>query len=271
MKTSLSEISTVNATFAEDVTAYAAAGFDGIGIWESKLPADDGANVALLSAAGLAATHCVPAIPSILPLAIPGMEGPASPGERVAALCASVARFAAFAPACVVCLSGPRGDRSEPEARALVIAGLRSVATAARAAGVQLGFEPTHASERDVTGFVNSIGDAAAMLDEAGLDDVGVMVDTVHIGDTPTLEADIAAFGHRAAGFHISDKASAGAPDRLLPGEGVTNPQRVLELLRAASYDGYVDIEIFSTPDGFWGLPVDEAARRAFASISGLR
>ena len=46
VKLSLSEISTVNASFAEDVAAYAAAGFDGIGIWEMKLPADDAANVA---------------------------------------------------------------------------------------------------------------------------------------------------------------------------------------------------------------------------------
>ena len=39
VKLGLSEISTVNASFAEDVAAYAAAGFDAIGIWEFKLPA----------------------------------------------------------------------------------------------------------------------------------------------------------------------------------------------------------------------------------------
>ena len=40
---SLSEISTVGASFEEDVRAYAAAGFDGIGIWEMKLGDDDAA------------------------------------------------------------------------------------------------------------------------------------------------------------------------------------------------------------------------------------
>src|SRR4029078_2673476 len=34
---SLSEISTVGASFEEDVRAYAAAGFDGIGIWEEEI------------------------------------------------------------------------------------------------------------------------------------------------------------------------------------------------------------------------------------------
>jgi sugar phosphate isomerase/epimerase len=40
--------------------------------------------------------------------------------------------------------------------------------------------------------------------------------------------------------------------------------------LREAGWDGYVDVEIFSTPERFWGLPVDEAARLAFAAASRL-
>ena len=43
MTLSLSEISTVGASFQEDVRAYAAAGFAGIGIWEMKLGDDDAA------------------------------------------------------------------------------------------------------------------------------------------------------------------------------------------------------------------------------------
>ena len=92
MKLALSEISTVNASFAEDVAAYAAAGFDGIGIWEFKLPDDDDAASARCCArrASASPTACPP-IPSILPLAMPGMEGPADPAERIEALCASMA------------------------------------------------------------------------------------------------------------------------------------------------------------------------------------
>ena len=96
MKLSLSEISTVGASFAEDVAAYAAAGFDGIGIWEFKLPDDDGANVEALRKAGLGVANCVPAVPSILPLRLPGMEGPPDARERIDALCASMRRLAAY-------------------------------------------------------------------------------------------------------------------------------------------------------------------------------
>jgi len=118
VKLSLSEISTVNASFAEDVVAYAAAGLDGIGIWEFKLSQDDDENTRLLERYGLGVSNCIPAIPSILPLAIPGMEGPPDPSERIEALCASMGRLARFEPACVLCLTGPTGDRSEGAARA---------------------------------------------------------------------------------------------------------------------------------------------------------
>ena len=56
MKLSLSEISTVNASYREDLAAYAAAAFDGIGIWESKLTGD-----------GEAARRCHAAMRGLLP------------------------------------------------------------------------------------------------------------------------------------------------------------------------------------------------------------
>nr|MBA3434037.1 hypothetical protein [Actinomycetota bacterium] len=40
--------------------------------------------------------------------------------------------------------------------------------------------------------------------------------------------------------------------------------------LAEAGWDGFLDVEIFSTPDRFWGLSTDEAARRAHSAISGL-
>lgn len=183
MKLALSEISTPGASFAEDAEAYAAAGFDGIGIWEFKLPADDAASVRLLRERGLGVANCVPAIPSFLQLALPGMEGSADPGERVEALCASLA---------------------------------------------------------------------------------------VHVCDTAGLAAEVALHASRVTGLHVADKLAPGAPGRVLPGEGVSHPELLVGLLRAAGFDEYIDIEVFSTPDAFWGLPVDEAAARPAAAGRSL-
>src|SRR5919199_582559 len=82
---SISQITTLQSSFADDVALYAAAGADGIGIWELKLPEGrDAEALELLDASGLGSAAAVPLIPSILPL--PLMEGPAEPAARVEAI-----------------------------------------------------------------------------------------------------------------------------------------------------------------------------------------
>lgn len=266
MKLSLSEISTVNATFAEDVTAYAAAGFDGIGIWEMKLPDDDAANITLLRGAGLGVASCVPAVPSVLPLGIPGMEGPSDPQERVAALCASMQRLAPYEPECVLVLTGPAIDSGS---RAVVLAGLREIAGAAAEVGIRLGLEPAHPAQHESVSFVNGIAQALELLEEAGLDDVGLMADTFNLWHEPPSA--LAAVADRVTGLHVADDpGEPGRTDRLLPGEGGARSADHVAALRAAGWDGYLDVEIFATPDGFWSLPADEAARRAYAAVAAL-
>jgi sugar phosphate isomerase/epimerase len=263
VRLSLSEISTVGASFEEDVVAYAAAGFTGIGIWEFKLPEDDAANVALLSQAGLAVANCVPTVPSILPLRLPGMEGPPGSRERIDTLCSSMRRLAAYAPESVLVITGPIHS---PDSRQIVIGGLREVAAAADEAGVRLGLEPIHASQHQTVSFVNSIADAVALLDEAGLDEVGIMADTYNLWDeSPTS---LAAVAHRVTGLHVADvPAEPGRTDRVLPGEGGSRSADLVRALTDAGWSGFLDVEIFSTPDRFWSLSADDAARRAWAAI----
>jgi sugar phosphate isomerase/epimerase len=269
VKLALSEISTVTASFAEDVTAYAAAGFDGIGIWEMKLPADDGANTAVLEDAGLEVANCIPSVPSVLPLRLPGMEGPTDVHERVAALCASMHRLARYRPESVLCLTGPMGDLDAEQARRVVVEGLREIAAAARQAGIRLGLEPATPRQRETVSFVNSIAQALDVLQEAGLEDVGVMVDTYNLWhEEPRALARVA---ERVTGLHVADEpAEPGRDDRVLPGEGGAQSAEQVRALVDAGWDGFVDVEIFSTPDRFWGLPVDEAARRAHAAGRAL-
>ncbi len=268
MKLSLSTISTLNASFAEDVDSYAAAGFDAIGLWELKLPEDDVANVALLRAARLSVSNCIPTVPSFLQLAIPGMEGPADPEERIESICASIRRLAAYEPQCVLCLTGPLGGRTESEGRSVVVAGLRRAADVARDAGVRLGFEPIHPAQRETAGFVTSLADALALLEEAGTADVGIMADTFNLGHE-TDEALAGAVG-RITGLHVADELPEPVPGmRALPAAGGRSAG-IVRALRASGWDGTLDVEIFSTPDGFWALAPDEAARLAYAAASAI-
>lgn len=271
MRLSLSAISTVAASFEEDVRAYAEAGFDAIGLWEFKLPEDDAANLALLREHGLSVANCVPRVPSFFPLGIPGMEGPDDLELRIVELCGSVRRLAAYAPESVVCLSGPLGERSEPDARAHLVAGLQRVAEAAREADVQLAFEPVHRSQRAEVSFVNSIADAFSVLAEGGLDHVGLMLDLYHVGDDPAVWDTIARTTYRVAGVHVCDwPADPSRTDRELPGHGVSGTRELVDALVLSGFAGSLDVEIFATEDGFWGLPVAEAARQAYAAVATL-
>ena len=268
MKLSLSSISTLNASFAQDVAAYAAAGFDGIGLWEMKLPADDAANLELIRSHGLAVSNCIPTVPSFLQLAIPGMEGPAAPEERIDAICTSIRRLAAYGPECVLCLSGPLAGRTEAEGREIVGEGLRRAADAARKAGVRLGFEPIHPAQRETAGFVTSLTDALKLLDGAGATDVGIMVDTFNIGH----ERDDALVGivDRITGLHVADEL----PEPVAGVRAVPEPNgrsaEIVRTLRRAGWSGTLDVEIFSTPHAFWSLPVGEATQLAYESVAAL-
>ena len=268
MRLSLSQISTANASFDEDLLAYKAAGFEGIGLWEYKLSGDYVADRDALYGAQLEVTNCVPLVPTILPN--PVMEGPEDVDARIDSLRASVFRFAELRPSSVLCLTGPVGSYGEAEARRIVIDGLQAIAEAAAECGVRFGLEPIHRSQRDEFSFVHTLTEALELLAEAGLDDVGVMVDTYHVGDTEDVLADLERHVDRVTGLHVSEHPSDGREGRVLPGEGATRAAEVVQALGAAGWDGWIDVEIFSTPDGFWGLEPGEAARRAYAAARAL-
>ncbi|MBA2331252.1 MAG: sugar phosphate isomerase/epimerase [Actinobacteria bacterium] len=263
----MSEISTVGASFREDLRAYAAAGFDGIGIWEMKLGGAD-ADLAAFLESGLRTTNCVPLVPSILPNTV--IEGPLDVEERIESLCASMDRFAHYEPESVLCLTGPAGEFGETEARRIAIDGLQRIAAAATAAGVRLGLEPIHASERDALTLVTSIPEALDLLDEAGLPDVGIMVDLWHLSDTPTIERDLREHVARITGVHVADRFPPPRVDRALP---AARSAELIAILVDAGFQGSWDVEIFGDPerpDSIWSLPVDEAARRAYEAAVGV-
>jgi sugar phosphate isomerase/epimerase len=267
----ISQVSTLAASFADDVRAYATAGVDGIGVWELKLgDGPDGAQLEQLAASGLGSASAVPAVPSVLPL--PLLPGPEDPQERIAALCASVHRLAAFEPAAIVCLTGPAGSREPDEARALVVEGLRTVAHEAEIAGVRLALEPFQLHGIEDWSLVNTLAEGAELVEEIGSEAVGIQFDVWHLWNTPDLPNEIARYAHLIAGVHVSDwrEPTRGWADRVLPGNGIAGLPAILGTLEQAGWDGFYDLEIFSDngafgsayPDSLWDVDASELARR---------
>ncbi|HZP73560.1 MAG TPA: sugar phosphate isomerase/epimerase family protein [Gaiellaceae bacterium] len=276
-RVSVSQITTVRSSFADDVRDYVAAGLDGIGVWELKLgEGGDADALEQLDASGLGSASAVPAIPSILPL--PLLGGPTDPAERIDAFCASLERLAPFAPGGIVCLTGTADGRDPDEARRIVVDGLRTFAAEAERLDLQIALEPYQRDDGELWTIVSSIPEAVELIRDAGDSPaLGIQFDVWHLWNTETLLEDIAAECDRFAGVHICDwrVPTRGWADRALPGDGAADLPAILGALDAAGWDGFYDIEIFSDDgtfgnayaDSFWAAPAEETLARARAAF----
>jgi sugar phosphate isomerase/epimerase len=274
-KFSISQVSTLTASFDDDLRSYAEGGVDAIGIWELKLgEGRDDAALEAFEASGLGAATAVPAVPSILPLAL--LPGPADPRERIDAILRSIHRLAPFRPAAILCITGPCSTGAGP-GRALVVEGLRELGAEAARAGLRLALEPFQREGLESWSIVNTLSEAVELVDEAGSPAIGVQFDVWHLWNTPDLLDEIALHAHRLVGVHVSDwrEPTRGWADRALPGDGGAGVPAILGALERAGWDGFYDLEIFSDngtfgaayPDSLWDVEPDELVRRGRESF----
>lgn len=250
LRLSISECTTFHASYEDDLAGYSAAGADGIGIWEFKLPAgDDARSLERMQAAGLVATICVPTVPSIYPDAY--FADPTEPADRVKALCAAVLRFAPFQPVSILCVTGNPAGRDQDEMWRVTVEGLKEVADVAGEFGVTLGVEAYRATSG---AMVNTIDGMLELADAIDRPNVGIVIDTWHLWDEPDFLGKLERHAGRINGVQVCDyrDPSRSWADRVLPGDGVIDWPVVIAALDAGGYDGWYDVEIFSD-DGTFG------------------
>jgi sugar phosphate isomerase/epimerase len=257
---SISQVSTLAASFADDLCAYTEAGVDGVGIWEVKL--GEG-SLEEFQASGLGSATAVPAVPSVHPL--PLLPGPDTVHERVDALLRSLEVLAPYAPAAILCFTGP-GDRET------AVRGVREVAREVERLGLRLAVEPFQLEGIESWSILNTLGDAAEFVEEVGSDAVGIQFDVWHLWNSPHVLDEIHRYAYLIAGVHVNDwrEPTRGWADRVLPGDGVADLPGLLGVLEHMGWEGFYDLEIFSDngafgsayPDSLWDLDAAELARR---------
>jgi sugar phosphate isomerase/epimerase len=188
-------------------------------------------------------------------------------------------RLAPFEPTAFVCLTGPAGDLPPDEARATVVEGLRALGDEAERLGVPVGLEPMSSHHPGWT-MVTTVGEGAELIEEAGGDGLGLTFDTWHLWDTATLEEDLRRFSDRIVAVHVGDwrEPTRSWCDRVLPGDGVIDLERVLGALGAAGWEGFYELEIFSDDgtfgnafeDSLWGEPAEVVARNGVSRLRAL-
>jgi D-psicose/D-tagatose/L-ribulose 3-epimerase len=117
------------------------------------------------------------------------------------------------------------------------VEGYQSVADVLAQCNLTLAIEPLNRFE---TFFLNTAADAAALCDQVGHPNIGILFDTFHAN---IEEKDIAQ-GYRTVGRHLKHVHTC-ENDRGIPGSGHVEWAAVFQALKDLNYDGWLTIESF--------------------------
>lgn len=174
----------------------------------------------------------------------------------------AVDEAATIGAACLVMVVGGLSPNSKdlPAARSIVTEGLAGTLDYARSAGVRIAIEPLHPMYAADRACFNTLAQALDVCDQLG-EGIGVALDVYHCWWDPDLEAQIKRAGqHRLFAFHVCDWLNPTRDlleDRGMMGDGVIDIPRIRALVEAEGFDGFNEVEIFSSCD-WWVRDPDE-------------
>jgi len=127
-----------------------------------------------------------------------------------------------------------------------------------------LAIEPLHPMYAADRACVNTLEHALDLCDEIDPSmqgDLGVAVDCYHVWWDPKVDAQIARAGkQRLLGFHVCDwlvPTRDMLNDRGMMGDGVIDIARLRGQVEQAGFDGFIEVEIFSS-DNWWKRDGDD-------------
>ena len=129
-------------------------------------------------------------------------------------------------------------EKARREEWDLAVAGIREMAEYARKKGVKLALETLNRFETDM---INTVAQGLKFINDVGLDNVGLHLDTFHMH----LEEKSSAAAIRQAGgkiFHFHSCEN----DRGVPGSGQVRWEEIAQALKETGYQGPVVIESFT-------------------------
>ena len=170
----------------------------------------------------------------------------------------------------LVCGGLVPGSRDLGLARRMVADAIAELVPVAQGLGVRLGVEALHPMFCADRCVVSRLGDAVDLALRFPAEVVGVIVDTYHVWWDNELAAQIERARDRIAGFQLADWVRPLPADTLLGrghlGDGDIDLAGITDLVLAAGYRGYAEVELFNRE--IWDAPADDTAamvRRRFS------
>jgi len=247
---SLNHATTKNWPLPQAVAGCVAAGVPGIGLWREEVAAFGLDRTAkLVRDAGLRVT-------SLCRGGFFGADGWFDDNRHAIDEAATLS-----APVLVLVSGGlPAGGRDVDAARRRVADAIGTLVPHASAAGVMLAVEPLHPMFCADRCVVATLGQALDIAERFPPKAVGVVVDTYHIWWDPALFEQIARAAGRISIYQVCDWVVPLPEDMLLGrghvGDGHIEFAPITDAVRAAGYDGWVEVEIFN--QSIWDTPPDQ-------------
>ncbi len=240
LRLSMNELTTMRWSFEEDVVEFSQAGFDGIGVWRSKVSdIGEDAAAAILESRGLVCSNLLWAG------GFTGSDG-CSFRDSVQDAVEAIRTAARLKCDCLVLYSGAWGGHTKSHAYRLVTNALNQILPFAEEFGVSLAIEPMHPGCGGEWTFLESVEETLSLMDPIESPLLGLVLDTYHFGiSEPNFELlkDIA---HRVAIVHLGDGVCEpdGEQDRCQLGDGVIPINKIVATLIEGGYDGFLDVEL---------------------------
>jgi len=256
LRYSISQFTTHRASFEEDVDHFVDAGIPSIGIWRRKV--DEFGEQA--AAERIAAAELNVSSISF----IGGFTGSAGMTYCEAMDDAYSALFtaAAFGAECLIVCPGSRGRYTTRHEHRLVLHALQELAVAAAEFGLQLALMPMRSRFAHRWTTLTSLDDVLETVSEVDKPNVGMVLDTFHLGHDRQLVERIPEFADRVSLVQLSDAPAdpQSLYDRRLPGEGVLPLSPIISTLLANDFQGSFDLQIWS--ENLWNSNQDVAIQR---------
>ena len=237
---SMNEVTTYRWPLEEDVRRYVEAGYEGIGVWRTKL-SDYGEEQAvdLISETGLRVTNLLWA---------GGFTGSCgrAPEESVQDGIQAIRLAAALGAGCLVVYPGGRNNHIYRQAERLLRGALDELLDYAHDLDVTLAIEPMHPACATEWTFLTDLESTIALLEDYNTSRLKLVFDTYHFGHDRAVLANLGEIVPHIGVVHLGDRASAHAADQDRRPLGEGNLQ-LAELIRGfldAGYTGDFDVEL---------------------------
>lgn len=157
----------------------------------------------------------------------------------------------------LVLVCGAEPGLSLEESRSQIQAGIEAILPHAQSLNIKLGIEPLHPMYADTRSAINTLAQANDLAEAINDRYLGIVVDVYHLWWDPALQSEIARCGanEHLFAYHICDwrvPTTDMLNDRGLMGEGCIPLNEIGEWVKAAGFQGFQEVEIFS--DRYWSM-----------------